>query len=175
MLKTILIVIVVAIAALLGYAATRPDSVRVERSTVIKAPPEKIFAVLNDFHHWQTWSPYEKLDPGMKRTLSGAEKGTGAIYEWDGAGKAGAGRMEIIESAPASKVKIKLDFSRPFEGHNTAEYTLVPQGDGTQLTWAMYGPAPFLMKVMGTFVNLDTMIGKDFEEGLASLKALAEK
>ena len=175
MLKIVVIIIVVAIAAVLGYASTQSDVLRVERSTTIKAPPEKIFGVLNDFHNWQSWSPYEKLDPEMKRTLSGADNGKGAVYAWDGAGKAGAGRMEIIESAPASKVTIKLDFSRPFEGHSTAEYTLVPQGDTTKLTWAMVGPAPFITKLMGIFVNLDTMIGKDFEDGLANLKALAEK
>jgi uncharacterized protein YndB with AHSA1/START domain len=175
MLKTILIVVVVLIAGVLGLAATKPDTFSVQRSTSIKAPPEKIFAVVNDFHRWPDWSPWEKLDPGMKRTQSGAPSGKGAIYEWDGNSKAGAGRMEIIESAPAAKVGIQLDFIKPFEGHDIAEFTLVPQGDATQVTWTMHGPTPFVSKVMQVFVSMDSMIGKDFEEGLANLKALAEK
>jgi uncharacterized protein YndB with AHSA1/START domain len=175
MFKIILIVIVVLIAGVLAFATTKPDTFTVQRSTTIKAPPEKIFAVVNDFHRWVDWSPWEKLDPAMKRTLGGAESGKGATYAWEGNGKAGAGRMEIIESAPASKVGIQLDFIKPFEGHNVAEFTLTPQGDSTQVNWAMRGPTPFVSKLMQVFVSLDTMIGKDFDEGLANLKALTEK
>ena len=175
MLKTILIVVVVLIGGVLAMAATKPDTFSVQRSASIKAPPEKIFAVVNDFHRWPDWSPWEKLDPGMKRTQSGAPAGKGAVYEWDGNSKAGAGRMEIVESAPASKVGIQLDFIKPLEGHDMAEFTLVPQGDATQVTWTMRGPAPFISKLMQVFVSMDSMIGKDFEEGLANLKALAEK
>jgi hypothetical protein len=175
MFKTILIVIVVLIAAVLGFAATKPDTFSVQRSTSIKAPPEKIFAVVNDFHRWTDWSPWEKLDPAMKRTQSGAASGKGAIYEWDGNSKAGAGRMEIIESTPASKVGIQLDFIKPFEGHNIAEFALTPEGDATRVNWTMRGPTPFVSKVMQVFVSMDTLIGKDFEAGLANLKALTEK
>jgi uncharacterized protein YndB with AHSA1/START domain len=175
MFKIILIVIVVLIAGVLAFATTKPDTFTVQRSTTIKAPPEKIFAVVNDFHRWVDWSPWEKLDPAMKRTLGGAESGKGATYAWEGNGKAGAGRMEIIESAPASKVGIQLDFIKPFEGHNVAEFTLTPQGDSTQVNWVMRGPTPFVSKLMQVFVSLDTMIGKDFDEGLANLKALTEK
>lgn len=175
MLKKIAIVIVVAIIAVLGFAATKPDSFRVERSATIKAPPEKIFAYINDFHRWNQWSPYEKLDPAMTRTLSGAESGKGAIYEWSGNNQAGAGRMEITDSTPASKITIKLDFSKPMEGHNTAEFTFTPQGDSTQVSWAMSGPMPYIAKVMSIFFNMDQMIGKDFETGLGNLKALSEK
>lgn len=177
MIKTIviLVIIVIILAALLIYAATRPDSFRVERSTSIKASPEKIFALLNDFHRWPAWSPWEKLDPAMNRAHGGSEAGRGAIYEWDGNSKVGKGRMEILESTPSSRIRIKLDFIRPFEGHNTAEYTLEPKGDSTQVTWAMYGPSPYMAKVMGIFTSMDRMIGKDFEAGLANLKALAEK
>ncbi len=175
MLKTIALVVAVLIAGVLIFAATKPDTFSVQRSATIKAPPEKVFAVLNDFHRWTEWSPWEKLDPAMKRTLGGANAGKGATYAWEGNSKAGAGRMEIIESAPSSKVGIQLDFIKPFEGHNLAEFTLVPQGDGTQVNWVMHGPAPFVSKLMQVFISMDAMIGKDFEEGLANLKAVAEK
>ena len=175
MLKIILIVIAVLIAGVLGFAATKPDTFSVQRSTIIKAAPEKIFAVINDFHRWPDWSPWEKLDPAMKRTQSGAASGKGAIYEWDGNSKAGAGRMEIIESTPASKLGIQLDFIKPFEGHNIAEFSLTPEADATRVSWVMHGPTPFVSKVMQVFVSMDTLIGKDFEEGLANLKALTEK
>ena len=175
MLKTIALVVAVLIAGVLIFAATKPDTFSVQRSATIKAPPEKVFAVLNDFHRWTEWSPWEKLDPAMKRTLGGANAGKGATYAWEGNSKAGAGRMEIIESAPSSKVGIQLDFIKPFEGHNLAEFTLVPQGDGTQVNWVMHGPAPFISKLMQVFISMDAMIGKDFEEGLANLKAVAEK
>lgn len=163
------------IVALLLFALTRSDTFRVERSIVVKAPPEKIFAYLNDFHSWTAWSPYEKLDPAMKHTFGGPASGQGSSYAWEGRGKAGAGRMEIMQSSPASKVSIQLDFSKPFKGHNTAEFTLLPQGQATQVTWAMYGPSAFITKLMGLFFNMDRMIGKDFEVGLENLKALAEK
>jgi uncharacterized protein YndB with AHSA1/START domain len=175
MLKTIAIIVAVLIAGVLIFAATKPDKFTVQRSTTIKAPPEKIFAVVNDFHRWTEWSPWEKLDPSMKRTLGGAERGKGATYAWEGNSKAGQGRMEIIESQPASKVGIQLDFIKPFEGHNLAEFALTPQGESTRVDWVMSGPTPFVSKLMQVFVNLDTMIGKDFEEGLGNLKALTEK
>jgi uncharacterized protein YndB with AHSA1/START domain len=175
MLKTIAIILVIAILALLAFAATRPDSFRVQRQTSITAPPDKIFALVNDFHNWASWSPWEKLDPEMKRSFSGTPSGKGTVYEWAGTGKVGAGRMEILDAPPPSKVVIKLDFLKPFEGHNTAEFTLQPQGDATQLTWVMYGPAPFISKLMGVFFNMDKLIGADFETGLANLKRVAEK
>jgi uncharacterized protein YndB with AHSA1/START domain len=175
MIKTIVIVLVVAVAAIFVYAATKPDAFRVQRATSIKAPPEKVFALINDFHKWAGWSPWEKLDPEMKRTHSGVAEGKGAVYAWEGNSKVGAGRMEIKESSPSSKIVIKLDFIKPFEGHNTAEYTLETKGDSTDVTWAMYGPAPFISKVMQVFVSMDSMIGKDFETGLANMKSIAEK
>ena len=175
MWKILGILILVAIAGVLLFATTKPDTFRVERSATIKAPPEKIFAVLNDFHRWTEWSPWEKLDPAMKRTLGGPASGKGATYAWEGNSKAGQGRMEIIESVPASKVGIQLDFIKPFEGHNVAEFALAPQGDTTRVNWVMRGPTPFVSKLMQVFVSLDTMIGKDFDEGLANLKTLTEK
>ena len=175
MFKRILLVVVVLIGALLAYAATRPDTFRVERATVIKAPPAKVFALIDDFHQWAGWSPWEKLDPAMKRTHSGAANGKGAVYAWEGNSDVGAGRMEILETTAPSRVLIRLDFMKPFEATNTAEYTIQPEGDATRVTWAMYGPAPFLSKLMQVFVSMDKMIGKDFEQGLANLKALAER
>lgn len=175
MFKKIALAAVVLVAAVLLFAATRPDSIRVQRSTSIKAAPEKIFPLIADFHAWSAWSPWEKLDPAMKRTHSGAPSGKGAAYAWDGNNDVGAGRMEIAEVVPPSRITIKLDFSRPMEGHNTAEFTLVPKGDASEVTWAMFGPSPYLSKLIGLFLDMDKMIGKDFEAGLANLKALAEK
>jgi carbon monoxide dehydrogenase subunit G len=178
MLKTIAIiaaVIAVVVAGILIYAATKPNSFTVRRSIEIKAPPAKIFALINDLHGWAAWSPYEKKDPDMKRTFSGAQSGKGAVYEWDGNNTVGKGRMEVIDTSAPSKVTIKLDFIKPFEGHNTAEFTMEPKGDQTVVTWAMYGPSPFIAKLMGTFINMDRMIGNDFEAGLVNLKTLAEK
>lgn len=175
MLRTIIIVIVVLVAAVLIYAATRPDTFRVQRTTSIKAPPEKIFPLINDFHNFGAWSPYEKKDPNMKRTLSGATHGKGAVYEWEGDYNVGKGRMEITETSPPSRVTIKLDFVKPFETHNIVEFTLEPQGDSTSVTWAMHGPSPYVAKVMHVFFDMDSMVGKDFETGLANLKAIAEK
>jgi hypothetical protein len=175
MIKIILIVIVVLVVALLIYAATKPDTFRVQRSASMNASPEKIFALINDFHSWGFWSPYEKKDPAMKRTYSGAATGKGAEYEWDGDKNVGKGRMEITESTPPSKIMINLDFVKPFEAHNIAEFTLETRGDSTNVTWAMHGPLPYIAKVMHVFLNMDSMVGKDFETGLANLKAVTEK
>jgi hypothetical protein len=175
MFKKIALVIVVLIAAVLLYATTRPDTFSVQRSTTIKAPPEKIFPLINDFHAWQAWSPWEKLDPAMKRTHSGAAAGKGAVYAWLGNSDVGEGRMEITESVPSFKVGIKLDFITPFESSNTTVFTLAPQGDSTQVTLLMQGPAPYVTKLMTVFVSMDSVIGKDFEAGLAAMKAAAEK
>ena len=175
MLWTFVSVIVLLVLAVLAIAASRPGAFTVQRATIINAPPERIFLLINDFHSWALWSPYEKLDPAMKRTFGGAASGVGAIYEWLSAGKAGAGRMEITDAPAPSKVTIKLDFSKPFEAHNTAEFTLNPRGAATDVTWAMRGSSPFMFKLMGLFMNMDTMIGKDFEIGLAQLKVVAEK
>ena len=174
MLGTIAIGAGILVAALLGFAATRPDTFRVERTKSIQAPPEKLFALINDFHRWGSWSPYEKLDPAMKRTHSGAANGRGAVYEWAGNRKAGEGRMEITDSTPASKVTIQLDFLKPFEGHNTARFTLEASGALTDVTWAVYGRQPYFAKVMTIFVGMDSLLGKEFEAGLANLKSVAE-
>lgn len=175
MLKIIVIVIVVLVAVLLLFAATSPDTFSVVRTASIKAPPEKIFPLINDFHKWGSWSPWEKLDPTMKRTYSGPDSGKGSAYAWEGNSKVGKGSMEITETAPPSRVVIKLDFEKPMEGHNVTNFTLDGKGDSTIVTWDMHGPSAYLTRVIGIFFSMDKMIGKDFETGLANLKAIAEK
>jgi uncharacterized protein YndB with AHSA1/START domain len=174
-LVIIAVILAVAIAAVLILAATKSTTLRVQRSVSINAPPERIFSLISDFHQWVTWSPYEQKDPAMKRTYSGAERGRGAVYAWDGDKNVGSGRMEILDVSAPSKIVIKLDFFKPFEGHNTAEFTMLPQGDGTHVTWLMHGPANFMSRLIQVFMNLDNMIGKDFEAGLANLKTITEK
>jgi uncharacterized protein YndB with AHSA1/START domain len=171
----IAVVLAVAIAVVLILAAVKPATLSVRRATSVKAPPEKIFSLINDFHQWGSWSPYENRDPEMKRSYSGAVSGKGAVYGWEGNKNVGSGRMEILDTSMPSKIVIKLDFFTPFEGHNTAEFTILPQGDATQVTWLMHGPASFMSKVMQVFMNMDKMIGKDFEVGLANLKRLTEQ
>jgi uncharacterized protein YndB with AHSA1/START domain len=171
----IAVVLAIVIAIVLILAATKPTRFSVQRATTVKAPPERIFPLISDFHQWGSWSPYENKDPAMKRSFSGAADGKGAVYGWEGNKNVGSGRMEILDTLVPSKIVIKLDFFTPFEGHNTAEFTMLPQGDATNLTWLMHGPAPFMSKVMRVFINLDRMIGKDFEIGLANLKRLTEK
>lgn len=174
MLKIIACVVVLLIAAVLLYAAIKPDTFRIQRATRIKALPEKIFTLIDDFHGWGAWSPYEKKDPAMKRTLSGAASGRGAVYEWQGNKDVGMGRMEITDTSPPSKVILKLDFVKPFEAHNIVEFTLDPSGDCTNVTWAIHGPSPYISRLVGIFLDMDRMIGKDFETGLVNLKTLAE-
>jgi uncharacterized protein YndB with AHSA1/START domain len=171
----IAVVLAIAIAIILILAASKPNTFSVRRATTVKAPPEKIFGLINDFHQWGTWSPYEHKDPAMKRTYSGAESGKGAVYAWQGNKNVGSGRMEILDASEPSKIVIRLDFFTPFEAHNTAEFTMLPQGDATNVTWLMHGPAPFMSKMMQVFINMDNMIGKDFETGLANLKRLTER
>ncbi|XIA66309.1 SRPBCC family protein [Bradyrhizobium sp. TZ2] len=174
-ISIVAVILVIAIAVVLILAATKPNTLRVQRSTSINAPAEHIFPLISDFHQWRTWSPYESKDPAMKRTYGGAESGKGATYAWDGDKNVGSGRMEILDASAPSKIVIKLDFFKPFEGHNTAEFIMLPQDDGTHVTWVMYGPANFMSRLIQVFMNLDNMIGKDFEAGLANLKKLTEK
>jgi hypothetical protein len=175
MIKKIFAAIVVVIVGILVYAATLPDTFRVQRTTNVKAPPEIIFSKINDFHKWTEWSPWEKLDPDMKRNYLGLAAGQGARYAWEGNDKVGAGSMEITLAESPHRIGIKLDFIRPFEGHNTAEFLLAGKGDYTEVTWSMSGPSPYPTKVMAVFFSMDRMVGKDFETGLANLKAVVEK
>jgi uncharacterized protein YndB with AHSA1/START domain len=175
MLKIIGIIIIFAIAAILIFAAMQPNSFRIQRSTTIKAPPEKVFALINDFRRWEAWSPWEKIDPAVKRAYSGAESGKGAAYAWEGNNKVGQGRMEIIESTPSSKMLLKIEFIKPFAAINTVEFNLAQAGENTTVTQAMYGPSPFISKLMGLFFSMEKMVGGKYEEGLATLKTIAEK
>jgi hypothetical protein len=177
MVETIIVVAVVlavAIAVVLVLAAMKPDTFRVERAATLNAPADKIFPLIVNFHEWKKWSPWENRDPEMKRSYAGPESGKGAVYGWE-SGKVGSGRMEILNAAAPSKIAIKLDFLKPFEAHNTAEFTLTPQGGATNVTWAMYGPASFVSRLMQVFMNMDSLIGKDFETGLANLQKAAEQ
>jgi hypothetical protein len=170
----IAVILALAIAAVLILALRKPDTFSVSRAAQVKAPPEKIFALISDFQQWRAWSPYEDRDPNLQRSYSGAASGKGAIYQWNGNKNVGSGRMEILDAPAPRRVAIKLDFLKPFEAHNTAEFTLLPQGDTTQVTWLMHGPAPFMAKLMHVFINMDSMVGKDFATGLANIKRIAE-
>lgn len=174
MLKAILIIVAALIAGVLAYAATKPDTFRVQRSASIKAPPERIFPLINDYRNWAAWSPYERKDPAMKRTFGATTAGKGATYSWEGNKDVGQGGMEIQDSVPSSKVTIRLDFLKPFEAHNIVDFTLQPEGDATKVTWEMHGPAPYFSKLMQVFINMDKMVGTDFEAGLASMRTVAE-
>ncbi|KQW93814.1 polyketide cyclase [Massilia sp. Root418] len=175
MLKKIAIGITAIILIILGLALAQPDNFTVTRSTTIKAAPEKIYPLISDFHNWKAWSPWEQLDPNMVRTFSGAPSGVGAVYGWEGNDQVGAGRMEITSASVPTRIGIKLDFLKPFDSHNTTTFTLEPKGDSTTVVWTMSGPSAFITKLMGVFVSMDKMVGPDFEKGLASMKALAEK
>jgi hypothetical protein len=174
MLKIVIIGAVVVVAAILAFAATRPDTFAVKRTTVIDAPPETLVAMVEDFHQWRAWSPWEKMEPDMARTYEGPERGVGAAYGWTGK-KVGAGRMQILKVVPAREVEIRLDFLKPFKTTNTTTFAFAPEGAATRVTWTMTGGVPFVSKVMGLVFDLDKVIGKDFEKGLADMKAEAEK
>ncbi|HSW06882.1 SRPBCC family protein [Aquabacterium sp.] len=174
MLKSLALVVLAALVLLLIYAATRPDTFRIERSQRIQAPPERVYGLINDLKGFNTWNPWRKKDPALKETYGSLSAGPGARYGWD-SDKVGVGSMEITTVQSPSQVSLKLDFVKPFEAHNTVDFTLKAEGGGTQVTWAMQGPSPFMSKLMGVFVNMDRMVGQDFEDGLNTLKALAEK
>ena len=170
----ILIGLVAVVAVFAGVVAMQPSAFKITRSAKIKAPPETVFAHVNDFHKWEAWSPWEKLDPNLKRTYSGAEAGEGAVYAWVGNSQVGEGRMTVVESRPGERLRIKLEFLKPFEATNEAEFTFQPEGDETLVTWSMVGNNNFISKAFCLIMNMDKMIGADFEKGLASLKAVAE-
>jgi len=175
MVLRILLAIVVVIAAVLIYAATKPNTFRTQRSITIHAPADRIFPLINDLHHWPAWEADDRKDPSMTRSYTGAESGVGAICDWSGKSSAGKGRMTIVESVPQQKVRVAVDWERPFKVVNMNEFELSPSGGGTQVTWIVEGPSLYVMKLMDVFVGMDKMMGKHFEEGLAKLKAAAEK
>jgi hypothetical protein len=173
MITIAVIVVAVALAAVLAYAASKPDTFAVQRAALIEAAPEQIFPLIDDLRAQSAWSPFEK-DPDMKRTHSGPARGPGAVYAWDGDRRVGAGQIAITESKPPSKVVLSLQMLRPFKADNVVEFTLDRVGAGTRVTWAMRGRSPFMAKLMGLFMNCDNMVGTQFEEGLAKLKNLVE-
>ncbi|HEY4305057.1 MAG TPA: SRPBCC family protein [Gemmatimonadaceae bacterium] len=163
----------VIVIGILIAASTKPNEFRIQRSAKINVPAERIVPHINDFSQWIKWSPYDSLDPDMKKTMTGASSGKGAIYEWEGNSKAGKGRMEILDSS-TNHVGIDLQFEKPFRAQNVAEFALTPSGNGTDVTWSMHGRRPFASKLMGVFINMDTFVGRDFERGLQNLKSVAE-
>ncbi len=174
MLRIIAIVIVLLAGALLAFAATRPDTFRFERSIVIEAAPSEVFPLVSDFREWRAWSPWEELDPELKRSYSGAERGKGAVYGWEGNDNVGAGRMEITEAVPGAHLAIDLHFIRPLESHQFAEFRFTAEGNATRVTWAMHGQTPFIWKLLSPFFDFDRIIGSMLETGLATLKTVAE-
>jgi uncharacterized protein YndB with AHSA1/START domain len=175
MRKTILLIVAAAIAALLIYAATKPDTFRLSRGTAIAAPPEKVFSLINDLRQFNTWNPFAKMDPKQVITYDAVTAGVGGAYNWQGE-KSGAGRMQIAEAVAPQRVTAKLDFTKPFEAHNMVDFTVQAQGDkSSTVTWTMHGPMPYLNRLMTVFFDMDKTVGKDFEAGLANLKALAER
>jgi hypothetical protein len=174
MIKTIAIIAAVVIAMPLVYAAFRPDNFRVERTASIKAPQDKLHGLINDMRVFNTWNPYNLKDPNIRGEYQGPQAGPGAVYRFAGNKDVGKGIISIVDTAP-SRVTMKLDMLEPFEGHNVVEFILSPKGDTTEVTWAMHGPSPYLGKLLGLFMNMDRMIGRDFETGLSNLKARAER
>jgi hypothetical protein len=170
-----LAIIAIIILAILVIAALRPNGFSLQRSAEFRASPDKIFAELNDFKNWTHWSPWEGMDPNLQRSYSGAASGRGAKYAWVGNKKVGEGNMEITKSVPSSSLVLDLNFLKPFKASNVTEFTLVPKGDITTLTWEMRGPTPFVMKIMHIFMDFDKIVGKDFERGLANLRPVVEK
>lgn len=173
MLKLTALLLLAFVAIVVSIAAAKPDQFRVERSTRIQAPPERVFALINDLQQMKRWNPYEHKDPALKGEFGATTTGPGASYAWQ-SDKVGSGRMTIVSASAPTQLQMRLDFIKPFAAVNTAEYLLQPEGGGTRVTWAMHGPAPFISKLMQTFINFDRMIGQDFEDGLQRLKALAE-
>lgn len=173
-IEYILIALVAIVILFLALVASRPCEFRVARSAAIAAPASDVFAQVNDFHNWDGWSPWAKIDPAMKQTFEGAPAGTGAIYTWEGKKKVGKGRMTITDSRPNDLVRIYLEFFKPFKATNATEFTFVPEGNQTLVTWTMTGKNNFMLKAMGLFMSMDKMIGGDFEKGLAQMKAVVE-
>ncbi|HET7795809.1 MAG TPA: SRPBCC family protein [Rhizobacter sp.] len=175
MIRTLALIAVVALGALLLYAATRPDTLRVERSLRIDAPPDTLQPLINDLHAFNTWNPYNRKDPLMKGSYRGPSAGPGAAFDFDGDKNVGKGTISIVAPRGPGMVSMTLDMHAPMEAHNNVDFHLVPQGSATQVTWAMQGASPFIGKLMGIFIDMDKMIGADFEAGLANLKTIAER
>jgi uncharacterized protein YndB with AHSA1/START domain len=171
----ILVILLLLALVLVIFAMTKPNEFAIRRSISIHAPPQLVFSLIEDFRQWPAWSPWEGLDPAMRRTLSGAASGPGAVYEWEGNKKVGAGRMEILRTEAPHRVEIGLTFLRPFRADNLTTFSLVPAGDGTNVSWEMTGINSLMFKIMGIVMNMDRMVGRDFEKGLIAMKAAAER
>ena len=169
------IALVLVVAALLAYAAAKPDAFSVQRSTGINAPAERIFPLIANLKSMNTWNPFVEPDPAIKIAYSGPDSGRGAAHTWSGNSKVGEGRIEITDAAPSSRVAMRLDMHKPMKAHNAVEFTLQPNGNTTTVTWAMSGESAYLAKVMSVVVSMDKMVGGEFEKGLADLKVLAEQ
>jgi len=174
MIVDIILLVVVLVVAFLIFVATRPDDFRITRSATMAAPPSSVFPQVNDFSKWNDWSPWAKMDPDCKNTFEGPASGEGAVFAWEGNSKVGAGRMTIIESRTAELVRIRLEFFKPFQATNLAEFTFTPAGSGTTVSWSMSGKNGFLGKLIGTLMNCDKMIAGQFDQGLAAMKAIVE-
>ena len=174
MLKKVLIALIGIIAALTVVIAMQPSDFRVVRAISINAPAATVFEQVHDFHKWDGWSPWAKLDPAMKKSHEGAPAGVGAVYSWSGNDQVGEGRMTLTESRPSEMIRIKLEFLKPFAATNTAEFSFKPDGNQTAVTWSMFGTNDFMAKAFGLFMNMDRIVGGDFEKALAQLKSLAE-
>jgi uncharacterized protein YndB with AHSA1/START domain len=174
MLKRVLFAVVAIAAVFAVYVALQPSSFRIERSAIIVAPPAAVFAEVNNFHNWEGWSPWAKLDPNAKATFEGPDAGEGAVFRWDGNEKIGAGSMTVLESKPDERVKVRIDFQKPHVASHTAEFTLKPDGPRTLVTWVMSGEHGYLEKAVSVFANIDALVGGQFEQGLANLKKVAE-
>jgi len=168
------IAIVAVIIVLIVFVAMQPADFRVTRTATVSAPPQAAFAQVNDFHKWEAWNPWGKIDPAMKQTYEGAPAGVGAVYSWVGNNNVGEGRMTITESHPSDLIRIKLEFMKPFAATNTAEFTFKPEGSQTAVTWSMSGKKTFVTKGIHVLMNMDKMIGGQFEKGLADMKAIVE-
>lgn len=175
MVLKIVVVVAALIVAVVVFAATRPNTFRVQRSVIINAPADKIFPLINNLRAWDGWEPQDRKDPTMKKIFIGPESGTGAAMEWDSNGKGGKGRLVIAESVPPGRVAVKVDFIKPFEAHNLNEFTLEPQAGGTNVTWSIQASNLFAMKLVGVFFNIQREFGKHVEAGLGNLKSVAEK
>jgi hypothetical protein len=174
MITNILIILAVLVIAFIVIVALQPKAFRVQRSTTISAPAAQVFSQVNDFHNWEAWSPWAKLDPTAKNSYEGSSSGTGAIMTWSGNKKVGEGRMTLTESRPNELIRIKLEFFKPFKATSTAEFTFKPEGGQTAVSWSMYGENNFLAKAFHLFMNCDKMVGGDFERGLANMKSVTE-
>jgi len=174
MLVKILIGLAVLIVLLVVVVALQPSEFRITRTTTVAAPASAVFAQVNDFHRWEAWSPWAKLDPAVRNTFAGAPAGAGAVFAWAGNSKVGEGRMTIVESRPNELVRIKLEFLKPFAATNTAEVTFKPEGDRTAVTWSMFGHNNFMGKAVCLVMNMDKTLGGEFDKGLAAMKSVAE-